>query len=790
MEHVVVVDGYHGRLEPTVPYDDGSAIGLPVASLVDLLRCEATVLRWDAWYAYERVPAAFTSWESLSPHTRLIRTPPSCSHSIEFNSPLIRTQSIAACDPESGHPFADGLSPRLRGLLAENDPLLLAAYCLREELTRIHRQRRIDLLIVPMWGGLGYLVQIDRAAEAGPLAEIPVGVVVTDTSANRWNANQEGRWTRPLIGRQQREELSLALADVAMVFGPRSRRIAERGRAPGSEAPVPAARHFSHALLERLRTAAALSREMSALSLCLDGPCMPAAGTLVTLDAVRMLRESGTALTRPIESSGIDTVFAPMRPKSFVGYWSSRAWVRELVEAGQWRWNATDPTDADGLRHGAVSTLRVRLQPSVFEHLSDLVDELAAGSLVVASPAALDGLLPGDRIPDLARLDPEAGPRTIAAQLQRLDRSAPTQLEELRRSMCDAALASASQADDVTRTLAMALRAAAENPPRRVSLGAVMQRQLDPRRPLATVDPPRLVMPTSRPEADTLTVVVPCHDAGPPLVECLRSIWASRRMPDELIVVDDGSREARTIDILIMLEEQAAREVLPFTLLRQPNRGLAAARNAGLAATRSTCVSFLDGDDLVEPEFYGLALSLLAREPALGAVGAWAELFGDMVGFWNAPQPELPLLLVENQVIVPAVMRTSLLRELGGYTTEQRYNYEDWDLSLRLLGRGFPIVTIPRYLQRYRVRSESLYRTMTDAQNQVMRERLLTEHCATVRRFAVEVALQLEHRLAATRFAAAQPAAAAESENAPRAVRSAARRLARFIRRHDLERAG
>src|SRR5262245_28017587 len=105
MEHLVVVDGYYGRLEPTVPsYDDGSAIGLPVASLVDLFRCEATVLRWDAWYAYEHAPAAFTSWESVSPHTRLTRTPPACSRSIEFNSPLIRTQSIAACDPERRMP--------------------------------------------------------------------------------------------------------------------------------------------------------------------------------------------------------------------------------------------------------------------------------------------------------------------------------------------------------------------------------------------------------------------------------------------------------------------------------------------------------------------------------------------------------------------------------------------------------------------------------------------------------------------------------------------------------------
>src|SRR5262249_28126688 len=152
------------------------------------------------------------------------------------------------------------------------------------------------------------------------------------------------------------------------------------------------------------------------------------------------------------------------------------------------------------------------------------------------------------------------------------------------------------------------------------------------------------------------------------------------------------------------------------------------------------------GDDLVHPDFYALAVPLLATQPEIGGVAAWAEMFGDSVGFWNAPQPELPLLLVENQVIVPVVMRTAVVRDLGGYQAAQRYNYEDWELSIRLLAHGFPIVTIPRYLQRYRVRSSSMYRTMTDTQNQVMRERLLEDHRPTVERFAVEVALQLEHR--------------------------------------------
>jgi glycosyltransferase involved in cell wall biosynthesis len=184
-------------------------------------------------------------------------------------------------------------------------------------------------------------------------------------------------------------------------------------------------------------------------------------------------------------------------------------------------------------------------------------------------------------------------------------------------------------------------------------------------------------------------------------------------------------------------------------VLRQPNAGLARARNAGLAAARGRFISFLDGDDLIAPDFYGHALDLLEREPRLGGVAAWAETFGEGVapGFWNAPQPELPLLLVENTVFVPCMVRTALLRELGGYDPEQRYNYEDWELSIRLLASGHPIITIPRYLHRYRVRRDSLFRTMTAAQNQTMRELLLEKHRATLQRFPVEVSMLLEGRM-------------------------------------------
>jgi hypothetical protein len=58
-----------------------------------------------------------------------------------------------------------------------------------------------------------------------------------------------------------------------------------------------------------------------------------------------------------------------------------------------------------------------------------------------------------------------------------------------------------------------------------------------------------------------------------------------------------------------------------------------------------------------------------------------------------------------------------------------------------MLAAGRPILTIPSYLMRYRVRRSSLYRSMTSVQDQVMRERMLLRHREVVQRFGVELAM-------------------------------------------------
>jgi glycosyltransferase involved in cell wall biosynthesis len=111
---------------------------------------------------------------------------------------------------------------------------------------------------------------------------------------------------------------------------------------------------------------------------------------------------------------------------------------------------------------------------------------------------------------------------------------------------------------------------------------------------------------------------------GSMIKEAVESVWASERKPDEILLIDDGSCGEKTLLNIRELESNASERSLPLRVIRQRNQGLAASRNIGLEAANGEFISFLDGDDMIEPSFYRIALQILEKYPRLGGVAAWA----------------------------------------------------------------------------------------------------------------------------------------------------------------------
>lgn len=102
-----------------------------------------------------------------------------------------------------------------------------------------------------------------------------------------------------------------------------------------------------------------------------------------------------------------------------------------------------------------------------------------------------------------------------------------------------------------------------------------------------------------RPEEPLLTLVVACFDVARYLPDLLRSLESQLTDDVEVVLVDDGSRDA-TGNLLRDWESRTRHRV---TVLQQENAGAGSARNAGLAVAQGTWVSFPDSDDVLGPGY-------------------------------------------------------------------------------------------------------------------------------------------------------------------------------------------
>jgi len=96
---------------------------------------------------------------------------------------------------------------------------------------------------------------------------------------------------------------------------------------------------------------------------------------------------------------------------------------------------------------------------------------------------------------------------------------------------------------------------------------------------------------------ESVSVVVPAFNAEAFVGEALQSVIAQTHKPLEVIVVDDGSTD-NTASIVQAISSDAP---FPVTLVRQSNKGLPAARNAGIRRAKGKWIAFLDADDVWKP---------------------------------------------------------------------------------------------------------------------------------------------------------------------------------------------
>jgi glycosyltransferase involved in cell wall biosynthesis len=207
-----------------------------------------------------------------------------------------------------------------------------------------------------------------------------------------------------------------------------------------------------------------------------------------------------------------------------------------------------------------------------------------------------------------------------------------------------------------------------------------------------------------------ISIVIPMFNAEAFVAQTIESVLAQTFSDWELVLVDDGSTDGS-----LAVAERYAQADRRIRIVRQPNAGVSAARNAGYAACGSSeFVIFLDNDDVWEPDALETLLRLLEAAPeAVGAHGlarcidaqglpaenddleaqlrkrrlALAGLRAVRVA--NEAPTTFAALAIFNCIVTPGALliRRRTLDKIGGFDPAT-VPCDDWDLSLRLSRHG------------------------------------------------------------------------------------------------------
>ncbi len=243
---------------------------------------------------------------------------------------------------------------------------------------------------------------------------------------------------------------------------------------------------------------------------------------------------------------------------------------------------------------------------------------------------------------------------------------------------------------------------------------------------------------TSRSGAPVVSVVVPTYKYGHFISDALASLQRQTLDAWECIVIDDGS-----VDDTGAVVATIARADPRVRYHHQPNRGLSAARNAGLVLAVGRYVQLLDADDAVQPRKLQAQASFLDDRPEIDVVsGAWGywdgsdALRGEPHHGQQALEGEgrevVETLLRGNVISVNApLVRLSAIRKVGLFD-ERLHAHEDWEYWLRmaLAHRRFAQVELPEAMALVRIHTTSLSRD---------RARMLSGLIAARRRVAAEL---------------------------------------------------
>jgi glycosyltransferase involved in cell wall biosynthesis len=186
-----------------------------------------------------------------------------------------------------------------------------------------------------------------------------------------------------------------------------------------------------------------------------------------------------------------------------------------------------------------------------------------------------------------------------------------------------------------------------------------------------------------------VSVIMPALNADRFIEQAISSLLRERcEVELDIIVIDDGSTDGTWAIVESMAS--TSNEVRP---LRNPRKGIAAARNTGLDNLPAACrfVAFLDADDISYPGRIQRQRSLLADDPTIDVVYGCLEMFRSLDGSTLAPVAGSPTKIIRGPYLQSAMYRPEVIEKVGHFDESYRQGC-DTDYVLRVIEQEYRLV--------------------------------------------------------------------------------------------------
>jgi glycosyltransferase involved in cell wall biosynthesis len=219
-----------------------------------------------------------------------------------------------------------------------------------------------------------------------------------------------------------------------------------------------------------------------------------------------------------------------------------------------------------------------------------------------------------------------------------------------------------------------------------------------------------------------VSIIIPCYNQGAYIQEAIDSVKAQTYAECEIIIVNDGSDDEETIQILVRLKDEG------FQIIDIANSGVSAARNTGIAASKGEFVLPLDADDKIAPRYLEEAIKILEDKPEVKLVYCDCAYFGILTGISPVPAFSLEGMLSENLIFNAAVIRKADFIKSGGYDEDFLAGWEDWEFWLGFIKNEAEVYKLPFTFFYYRIKEDSRNSSIKDEKRKICEQQLYKKH--------------------------------------------------------------